>query len=87
MRKPFLLAVLCFTLVEHVTGSIVETKQVLAAKTKQQLRAALQQDESRNLLLDEAPESLPLLASQFDGMPGFYHGVASGDPLPTAVIL
>ena len=31
--------------------------------------------------------SQPLLASSFNGTPGFYHGVASGDPLPDAVIL
>ena len=32
-------------------------------------------------------KSKPLLASYFNGIPGFYHGVASGDPLPHAVIL
>lgn len=32
-------------------------------------------------------KSQPLLASYFGGTPGFYHGVASGDPLPDAVIL
>ena len=32
-------------------------------------------------------KSQPLLASYFGGQPGFYHGVASGDPLPDAVIL
>ena len=31
--------------------------------------------------------SQPLLASTYNGVPGFYHGVASGDPLPDAVIL
>jgi PhoD-like phosphatase, N-terminal domain len=31
--------------------------------------------------------SQPLLASSFGGIPGFYHGVASGDPLPDAVIV
>jgi alkaline phosphatase D len=31
--------------------------------------------------------SQPLLAGSFGGTPGFYHGVASGDPLPNAVIL
>jgi PhoD-like phosphatase, N-terminal domain/PhoD-like phosphatase len=31
--------------------------------------------------------SQPLLAGSFGGTPGFYHGVASGDPLPTAVIV
>jgi PhoD-like phosphatase, N-terminal domain/PhoD-like phosphatase len=35
--------------------------------------------------LDE--KSQPLLASYFGGTPGFYHGVASGDPLPDAIIL
>jgi PhoD-like phosphatase, N-terminal domain/PhoD-like phosphatase len=32
-------------------------------------------------------KSQALLASYFGGQPGFYHGVASGDPLPDAVIL
>ena len=32
-------------------------------------------------------KSQPLLASYFGGQPGFYHGVASGDPLPDAVIV
>lgn len=31
--------------------------------------------------------SQPLLASYFGGEPGFYHGVASGDPTPSAVII
>jgi hypothetical protein len=31
--------------------------------------------------------SQPLLANAFGGVPGFYHGVASGDPLPNAIIL
>lgn len=31
--------------------------------------------------------SLPLLADYFGAQPGFYHGVASGDPLPDAVIV
>mmetsp|Transcript_15095 Transcript_15095/g.30435 ORF Transcript_15095/g.30435 Transcript_15095/m.30435 type:complete len:365 (-) Transcript_15095:35-1129(-) len=31
--------------------------------------------------------STPLLADHFGGNPGFYHGVASGDPLPTSIIL
>lgn len=32
-------------------------------------------------------DSQPLLADFFGGIPGFYHGVASGDPLPSAIIL
>ena len=37
---------------------------------------------------DEVMEvSKPLLADAFGGEPGFYHSVASGDPLPDAVIL
>ena len=32
-------------------------------------------------------ESKPMLADWFGGEPGFYHGVASGDPLPDAVII
>lgn len=31
--------------------------------------------------------SQPLLASSFGGVPGFYHGVASGDPLSDAVVI
>lgn len=43
----------------------------------------LQQQEKRSLL----ETSQPLLAAAFGGTPGFYHGVASGDPLPNAVIV
>ena len=32
-------------------------------------------------------DSEPLLADYYGGVPGFYHGVASGDPEPNAVIL
>jgi hypothetical protein len=32
-------------------------------------------------------KSKPLLADTFGGEPGFYHSVASGDPLPDAVII
>ena len=35
----------------------------------------------------QAPDSEPLLAEYYGGVPGFYHGVASGDPEPNAVIL
>lgn len=38
-------------------------------------------------LKQQLETSQPLLASSFNGVPGFYHGVASGDPLPDAVIL
>ena len=31
--------------------------------------------------------SQPLLADYFGGEPGFYHSVASGDPLPNAVVI
>lgn len=31
--------------------------------------------------------SRPVLADSFEGKPGFYHGVASGDPLPESVIV
>ena len=31
--------------------------------------------------------SRPILADAFEGKPGFYHGVASGDPLPDKVIV
>ena len=35
----------------------------------------------------DAAVSLPKLAADYGGSPGFYHGVASGDPLPDAVII
>lgn len=37
---------------------------------------------------EQPQDSLPIYADSFEnGQPGFYHGVASGDPLPDAVIL
>ena len=39
--------------------------------------------DERHLIAD----STPLLAASFGGTAGFYHGVASGDPLPDAVIV
>ena len=59
-------------------SSINETlKEEIYQRKEQQQRQQQQQLET----------SQPLLASSFNGVPGFYHGVASGDPLPDAVIL
>ncbi|KAG7365756.1 hypothetical protein IV203_028426 [Nitzschia inconspicua] len=51
-----------------------------------------QQQQQRKLEGDEDDSIThigPKLAGEYDGggMPGFYHGVASGDPLPDAIIL
>jgi PhoD-like phosphatase, N-terminal domain/PhoD-like phosphatase len=50
------------------------------------LRDQVQAQRQRNLQ-GGLELSQPLLANAFGGVAGFYHGVASGDPLPNAVIL
>ncbi len=45
----------------------------------------LRRNEAR--ILAGVDEIGPKLASEYDGPAGFYHGVASGSPLPDAVIL
>lgn len=49
------------------------------------LKEEIYQQKQRQRQLLET--SQPLLASSYNGIAGFYHGVASGDPLPDAVIL
>ena len=51
------------------------------------LRDEIYQEKQRQRQEQASSSSQPLLASAFNGVPGFYHGVASGDPLPDAVIL
>jgi PhoD-like phosphatase, N-terminal domain len=61
-----------------------DEKQFLRAASGRRRLAELDDPiPARNL----AQDSLPLLADFFGGTPGFYHGVASGDPLPSAIIL
>ena len=61
-----------------------DEKQFLRAATGRRRLVELEDPiPTRNLLED----SKPLLADFFGGTPGFYHGVASGDPLPSAIVL
>ena len=46
-----------------------------------------QRTQARNLAGNEIEEIGPKLASEYEGKAGFYHGVASGSPLPNAVIV
>lgn len=55
---------------------------------KEKRRPPIHSDDSRHRReLFDPVESEPLLADHFGGTPGFYHSVASGDPLPDAVII
>lgn len=60
-----------------------ETQFLRAASGRRRLAELDDVIPARNLQGD----SQPLFASAFGGTPGFYHGVASGDPLPSAVVL
>lgn len=44
-------------------------------------------DNLRRRLQGEIPPTPPLLCDFFGGEPGFFHSVASGDPLPDAVVI
>jgi phosphodiesterase/alkaline phosphatase D-like protein len=60
-----------------------ETQFLRAASGRRRLAELDDVIPARNLQED----SQPLLADSFGGTPGFYHGVASGDPLPSAIVL
>ena len=93
MMKVLLLLSLLF---HSVAGMAHLTPSLLKAKTLQDLPVKGEPVEEedpyeirqRLLLEGDQVDSLPILADHFDGgIPGFYHGVASGDPLPTSIIL
>jgi phosphodiesterase/alkaline phosphatase D-like protein len=68
--------------------SSIPGKEVFEATTLEEFLEASNahnKKSERRLAVDE--DSKPLLADYYGGKPGFYHGVASGDPLPEAVIV
>jgi phosphodiesterase/alkaline phosphatase D-like protein len=98
MKFSFNLAVAFATgfITTLVSCGNVPSEEMLFAKSPEEFEFFLSQTHSG--VHDEAlrteylrrrlnEKSQPLLASYFGGQPGFYHGVASGDPLPDAVIL
>ena len=71
-----------------VKGNGIPSDEALAAETFEEFsviqeRAKLQMQDAEFHL----EVSRPVLADAFEGKPGFYHGVASGDPLPDSVIV
>lgn len=98
MKFSFALAVAVATgfAITYVSCGSIPSAEMLSAQTLEEferLRShassgmndeAMRTDYMRRRLEEK---SQPLLASYFGGQPGFYHGVASGDPLPDAVIL
>jgi hypothetical protein len=89
----FALAAWCATTL--VSGNGVPTPEMFKAETLEELQRLIRQGGSsiNETMRDEVhaqrdlEQSQPLLANYFAGSPGFFHGVASGDPLPDAVIL
>jgi Phosphodiesterase/alkaline phosphatase D len=69
-------------------------EEFLAAEKKMREKSAHKRLRETFLRSSKSPlgmvtieKSEHILANYFDGEPGFYHGVASGDPLPDAVVL
>jgi alkaline phosphatase D len=86
-----------------VTSNGIPSEEALQAKSPEEFLAAEQKVREkrapkriRETLLRSSKSPLGIasiekseyiLANHFDDEPGFYHGVASGDPLPDAVVL
>lgn len=74
-----------------VTSNGIPSKEAFEAKTPEDFLAAEQasrQKITQKIRRTEIIEkSEIILAKDFGGEPGFYHGVASGDPLPDAIVL
>jgi phosphodiesterase/alkaline phosphatase D-like protein len=87
MMRVFALALLClFPLTAVLAHSSLPQTEVLDATTLEEFSQFVRPaEEPRRLNVEE--DSKPLLAAYYGGVPGFYHGVASGDPLPGAVIV
>lgn len=66
-----------------------KTPEELAAVTEMEstIRKKSKGRRTSSSAVREIELSEPILASYFNNEPGFYHGVASGDPLPDAIIL
>jgi phosphodiesterase/alkaline phosphatase D-like protein len=91
-----LLAVLAGYATTLVTCGDIPTEEMMRATSYEEFerlrlhaRSGMNDESMRAEYLERRllEKSQPLLASYFGGQPGFYHGVASGDPLPDAVIL
>lgn len=77
-----------------VTAGPIPDEAMFQASTLEELLEAKTQFSDRQRgggrprrLQGEVEEIAPKLADEYDGPPGFYHGVASGDPLPDSVII
>jgi alkaline phosphatase D len=72
---------------EMLSAQTLEEFERLRAHANSGMNDEVMREEYLRRRLQSNEKSQPLLASYFGGTPGFYHGVASGDPLPDAVIL
>ena len=86
--KTILTFVASLYLLGNVNANGIPSDEALAAKTFEEFKAI--QDKALDDKLNPKVHmevSYPVLADAFEGVPGFYHGVASGDPLPDGVIV
>ena len=88
-RYYFALLLAAVALSPVVKANGIPADDALFAKTADEFIAAQKKSATRTVQprshLEEQSE--PILASYFGGEPGFYHGVASGDPLSDRVIV
>jgi alkaline phosphatase D len=91
-----LLIVLTIAIASKLVRGVNLSKEMFEAKTFEEFQKALnnnsqQKNHLRRKLQTGGFEypynSMPKVASDYGGLPGFYHGVASGSPLADAVII
>lgn len=71
-----------------VTANGIPSDEALAAATPDEFISIQEKALKKRIQkVDHLEVSTPVLADAFDGVPGFYHGVASGDPTPDRVIV
>ena len=85
----FALLVASVALSPVVQANGIPSVEAMRAKTADEFIAVQKKTATKIIQLRSPQEerSEPILASYFGGEPGFYHGVASGDPLSDRVIV
>lgn len=78
------IAIIVAVYISTINANGIPPDAALKAETYDEFHSALNKNHSPEYHLET---SLPILADAFEGKPGFYHGVASGDPLPDRVIV
>jgi len=86
--RYFALLVAAVALSPVVQANGIPSDEAMCAKTADDFIAAEKKSATRTIQpRSHLEQSEPILASYFGGEPGFYHGVASGDPLSDRVIV